>query len=323
MSCARRLAIVITPSERLTMTASGAVSIRSPGSSSRDSTPVPSPTKLPKFRNSGHGFIVPGHRPGVTIDPDRPSSARVYDAFLGGTHNFAVDRSVASRVMELVPEVAGVARANRAFLHRVVHWAITNGVRQFIDLGSGIPTEGNVHEVALAADPGARVAYVDVDPTAVLYARDLLGDDPRTAVVESDLRDPAAVLGDPELLAVINLGQPVAILMIAVLHFVPDGPVLDATLRGYREAVAPGSLLALSHATGGLHPEAVNRVADLYNRSGTPFVPRDERQVSALFQGWELIPPGVVPAPAWHPDGASERISDPAASLILTGAGRR
>src|SRR5690349_18242568 len=177
MSCARRLAIEMTPSERLTMTASGALSIRSPVSSLRDSTPVPSPVNLYHFANSGYAAEGLGHRPGMgtlPIDPNRPSSARVYDAFLGGTHNFAVDRSVATRIMEFVPEVGAIARANRALLRRVVRHAVAHGVRQFIDLGAGIPTEGNTHEVALGADPAARVAYVDVDPTAVLYARDLL-----------------------------------------------------------------------------------------------------------------------------------------------------
>jgi hypothetical protein len=261
----------------------------------------------------------------VSIDPNRPSPARVYDAYLGGTHNFAVDRSVAARIMEFLPEVGTIARDNRAFLRRVVRYAVAHGVRQFVDLGSGIPTEGNVHEVALAADPQARVAYVDVDPAAVLYGRDLLGDDPRTVVVHADLRDPAAVLGDPGLRAVLDLSRPTAVLMFAVLHFLPDGDVLDAALRGYREAVAPGSLLALSHASGGSDPELVARVADLYNRSGTPFVPRDEEQFSALFEGWELIEPGVVRGPGWHPDPAEpeEPISGPAASFMLTGVGIR
>ncbi|WP_436520606.1 SAM-dependent methyltransferase [Actinoplanes sp. HUAS TT8] len=259
----------------------------------------------------------------MSIDPNRPSSARVYDAFLGGTHNFAVDRSVAARIMEIVPEMAALARANRAFLHRVVRWAVAGGVRQFVDLGSGIPTEGNVHEVALAADPDARVAYVDVDPTAVLYARELLGDEHRAVVVNADLRDPASVLDDPELRAVIDPERPIGILMFAVLHFIPEGPVLDATLRGYREAVAPGSLLAVSHASGGLDPEAVDRVADLYSRAGTPFVPRDEARFAALFDGWELVEPGVVRGSGWHPDGGVEQLSDSASSMVLTGVGRR
>ncbi|GAA2713382.1 SAM-dependent methyltransferase [Actinoplanes palleronii] len=257
------------------------------------------------------------------IDPNRPSSARVYDALLGGTHNFAVDRSVAGRIMEFVPEIGAIARANRAVLHRVVRHAVAHGVRQFVDLGSGIPTEGNTHEVALAADPGARVAYVDVDPTAVLYARELLGDDPGTVVVLGDLREPGAVLADPGLRAVIDLGQPTAILMFAVLHFIPDGAVLDAALSGYREAVAPGSLLAVSHATGGADPAAVDRVADLYNRTGTPLVPRDERQFAALFDGWELVAPGVVHGPRWHPDPDDEPVENPATFLTLVGVGRR
>ncbi|AEV83273.1 hypothetical protein ACWT_2251 [Actinoplanes sp. SE50] len=210
----------------------------------------------------------------MSIDPNRPSSARVYDVFLGGTHNFAVDRSVASRIAELVPEIGAVARANRALPHRAVRYAAARGISQFIDLGAGIPTEGNTHEVALRTNPEARIVYVDNDPTAVLYARDLLGDDPRTVVVEADLRDPASVLSDPGL-RVIDPGRPVAILMLAVLHFLPDGPVLDAALHGYHAAAAPGSLLVLTHASGGDAPETVRRVADVYNRTGTPLVPRD------------------------------------------------
>lgn len=263
----------------------------------------------------------------VSIDPNRPSPARVYDAFLGGTHNFTVDRSVAARITEFVPEIGAIAQANRAFLRRAVRYAIAHGVRQFVDLGSGIPTEGNVHEVARAADPEARVAYVDLDPAAVLYARDLLGNDRRAVVVRADLRDPAAVLSDPDLRTVVDLSRPVAVLMVAVLHFLPDGEVLDATLRAYREAVAPGSLLALSHASSGLEPAAMERVADLYSRTGTPFVPRDEKQFEALFEGWDLIEPGVVRGPDWHADAESADragpMSDPAASLILSAVGVR
>ncbi|MFC3989717.1 SAM-dependent methyltransferase [Actinoplanes siamensis] len=259
----------------------------------------------------------------MRIDPNRPSPARVYDAFLGGTHNFAVDRSVASRIVELVPEMGALARANRAFLRRVVRWAVARGVRQFIDLGSGIPAEGNVHEVALAADPAVRVAYVDVDPTAVLYARHLLTDEPHTVVVQGDLRDARSVLNDPDLLTLIDLGRPVGILMFAVLHFIPDGPVLDALLRDYREAVAPGSVMAVSHASGGLHPDAMARVADLYSRTGTPFVPRDQARLAALFDGWELVEPGVVHGADWHPEPADEPLDVAAASLMLAGVGLR
>ncbi|GIE89874.1 SAM-dependent methyltransferase [Actinoplanes regularis] len=259
----------------------------------------------------------------MSIDPNRPNSARVYNTLLGGTHNFAVDREVASRMMEIIPDLGDVARANRAVMRRVVRYAVAHGVHQFIDLGSGIPAEGNVHEIAQALDPRARVAYVDHDPTAVLYTRDLLGADPRAIVLQADLCDTESVLGDPGLRSLLDLSRPTMILMFAVLHFVPDGPALDAALHRYRKAVAPGSLLALSHFTAGLDPEASSRVADLLSRTGTPLVPRDKRQITALLDGWELVEPGVVRGADWHPDPTDEPLTDRVASQGLVAVGRR
>ncbi|BCJ46290.1 hypothetical protein GCM10010168_52410 [Actinoplanes ianthinogenes] len=256
------------------------------------------------------------------IDPNKPSAARIYDAFLGGTHNFAADRVVATRAVELVPDIPEIARANRAFLRRAVRFALSRGIDQFLDLGSGIPTEGNVHEIAQAIDPGARTAYVDVDPTAVLYARDMLAADPNTVVIQADLQEPGTVLAAPALRDLIDLSRPVAVLMIAVLHFAPDSPRLTAALRDYRAAVAPGSLLAISHTTGsGADPAALERIADLYNRTGTPLVLRDRAQVAGLFEGWELVEPGVVFCPQWHPDPEDPPEADPARLLMLGGAG--
>ncbi len=259
----------------------------------------------------------------MSIDPNRPNSARVYNAFLGGTHNFAVDREVASRMMEFIPELGEIALANRAVMRRVVRYAVAHGVDQFIDLGSGIPVEENVHDVAQAADPRARVAYVDNDPAAVLYTHDLLGADPRAVVVHSDLCDPDSVLGDPGLRALLDLSRPVAILMFAVLHFVADGPVLDATLSRYHDAVAPRSLLALSHFACGQDPEAVGRVADLFSRTGTPLVPRDKKRITELLDGWELVEPGVVHGADWRPDPTDKKLTERVASLGLVAVGRR
>ncbi|GAA4601797.1 SAM-dependent methyltransferase [Actinoplanes octamycinicus] len=256
------------------------------------------------------------------IDPNRPSAARVYDAFLGGRHNFAADRVVATRAVELVPDLPRIARANRAFLHRAVRYALSLGIDQFLDLGSGIPTEGNVHEVAQQIDPAARIAYVDIDPTAVLYAQDLLAGNPHAVVVRGDLRDPETVLAGHPLREVLDLSRPVAVLMVAVLHFTPDSPGLTAALRGYRAAVAPGSLLAISHATSsGTDPHAVERVADLYNRTGTPLALRSREQVAGLFEGWELVEPGLVYGPEWRPDPAEPVVRDPARLLTLAGVG--
>ncbi|MEU4625901.1 SAM-dependent methyltransferase [Actinoplanes sp. NPDC023801] len=255
------------------------------------------------------------------IDPNRPSAARIYDAYLGGTHNFDADRAVAARAVELVPDTPLIARANRAFLRRAVRYATARGIRQFLDLGSGIPTEQNVHEVAQSEAPDARVVYVDVDPTAVLYGRHLIGDDPRTAVVHGDLQQPALVLDAPEVRDLLDLSRPVGILMIAVLHFLPDGPALDAALAAYRDAAAPGSVLAVSHLTPSSAPEQVERVTDLYNRTGTPLVPRDAARVAGFFDGWRLVEPGLVHGPQWRPD--SEPVSDPARYLTLAGVGER
>ncbi|MEV0900876.1 SAM-dependent methyltransferase [Actinoplanes sp. NPDC049802] len=257
------------------------------------------------------------------IDPNRPSAARIYDAFLGGTHNFASDRAVAARATELLPETPMIARANRAFLRRAVRYAAGRGIRQFLDLGSGIPTERNVHEVARGVAPDARVVYVDLDPAAVLYGRHLLDGDPQAAVVHGDLQRPAVVLGEPEAHRLLDLDRPVAVLMIAVLHFLPDGPVLDAALHAYREAVAPGSLLAVSHVTPSGDPGQMARVTDLYNRAGTPLVPRDHTRVERFFDGWRLVEPGLVYGPRWRPAPEDETVTDPARYLTLAGVGER
>lgn len=253
------------------------------------------------------------------IDPNRPSAARIYDCLLGGTHNFAADRAVAARALELVPELPMIAKVNRAFLRRAVRFAAANGVRQFLDLGSGIPAEGSVHEIARSVHPGARVAYVDLEPTAVLHAQAILGDDPDTVALLGDLQFPDTILTDPRLSELIDFTEPVCFLLMAVLHFVPDGPVLGAALRRYREVAAPGSHLAVSHATSGARREQLDRVADLYNRTGTPVVLRDPLRLAALLDGWDLVEPGIVFAADWRPDPGEEPVGDPACSINLAG----
>jgi hypothetical protein len=262
------------------------------------------------------------------IDPNRPSAARIYDYFLGGTHNFAADRALGDRAMEMVPKIPRIAQANRAFLRRAVRHAAASGVRQFLDLGSGIPTEGNVHDVARAVHSDARVVYVDREPTAVLHAQDILGADPTTVAVQGDLQDPRPVLDHPDVRHLLDLDEPVCILMIAVLHFIPDSPALTAALRMYNEAAAPGSFLAVTHTTNS-SADDVERIADLYNRTGTPLVPRDRGQIAGLLTGWRLLDPGVVYTPLWRPDSGDEQVADPASYLTCAamaekvGDGRR
>ena len=237
------------------------------------------------------------------IDLDRPSAARVYDYYLGGSHNFAADRAMAERAIQILPELPAIMRANRAFLGRAVRYLAASGITQFIDLGSGIPTVGNVHEVAQEHEAGARVVYVDHDPVAVIHTKSLMDGDPLTTVIEADLREPAEVLEHPELRRLIDLEQPVAVLMVAVLHFVADDDDPAGIVARYREAMAPGSHLVISHGTADNRPEQGARMEALYARSPTPLVPRSGEQVAGLLAGLQIVDPGVVHLPSWRPDG--------------------
>ncbi|WP_432840529.1 SAM-dependent methyltransferase [Dactylosporangium sp. CA-092794] len=259
----------------------------------------------------------------MSVDPNRPSAARIYDRYLGGRHNFAVDREVAQRAVDLVPSIPRIARANRGFLRRAVRYAVSRGVRQFLDIGSGIPTEGNVHEIAREADPQARVVYVDIDPTAVVHARQILTGDPRTAVVQADLHEADRILDDPQVRAQLDFDRPVCLLLIAMLHFVPDTPELRAALRRYHDTLAPGSLLAVSHATASARPAEMRRLADLYTRTGTSMVVRDGPELLGLLDGWELVEPGMVFSPQWRPDLADPPVEDPASYATLAAVWER
>jgi hypothetical protein len=236
------------------------------------------------------------------IDLDRPNAARAYDYYLGGAHNFAVDREMADRAIAAWPELPMIMRANRAFLRRAVQFLVDRGVRQFLDLGSGIPTVGNVHDVALAADPGCRVVYVDIDPVAVLHGRALLQDRPEATAVHADLRDPRGLFEHAEVQAHLDLAQPIAVLMVAVLHFVPDQDDPAAIVAGYRDTVADGSYLAICHASDGARPELAAEHRAIYASTGTPMTMRSRDQVETMFTGFELVDPGVVYMALWRPD---------------------
>jgi hypothetical protein len=237
------------------------------------------------------------------IDLDRPSAARVYDYYLGGSHNYAVDRAVARRIVDLVPQVPRIARANRSFLRRVVEYLVAAGIRQFLDIGSGIPTAGNVHEIAQRADPGARVVYVDIDRVAVAHSRTVLAGDDRVAVVHEDLRAPDRVLSDPDLRRVLDLDRPVAVLMIAMLHFIGDDDDPAGVVEHYRDAVVPGSYLAISHIQRVDDPVPAGvEVLDVYAEAGTPLTPRTDAELMRLFGEFPLVEPGLVGLTAWHPE---------------------
>lgn len=226
----------------------------------------------------------------------------VLSRYLGGSHNFEADRQLAKQAMAVWPDSPHIARANRALLRRVIAYLHAQGIGQFLDLGSGIPTVGNVHEVARGLNPGARTVYVDSDPVAVAHSRTLLADEPNATVLHADVRDPAAILGDPALHALLDLERPVAVLMMAVLHFVPDEDDPAAVVAAYRQATAPGSYLALSHATADYQPERIEEMADVYQRSTAGLTARSRAQLAALLAGYDLIEPGIVDMIHWRPD---------------------
>ncbi|HUZ39101.1 MAG TPA: SAM-dependent methyltransferase [Streptosporangiaceae bacterium] len=234
------------------------------------------------------------------VDPATPSPARLYDYYLGGTVNYASDRKVAERLRELIPELADTAWANRAFHQRAARWmAAERGVRQFIDVGSGLPTQGNTHEIVLPAAPGARVVYVDNDPIVLAYAGGFLAGAGATTMIQADLRDPDSVLGHRSLRALIDLTEPVGLLMTAVLHFVADHEDPWLTVRRYAGALASGSYVAISQVTGDSKPPLALAVCrDIYARSSQEIYPRTRADVARFFDGTELVPPwpGAPPA---------------------------
>ena len=236
------------------------------------------------------------------FDLEQPNPARMYDYYLGGAHNSRADRELAEQALRVMPWMRQAVMANRAFLRRAVLYCLDHGITQFLDLGSGIPTVGNVHEIALAADAGARIAYVDNEPIAVAHSRLLLAGHTRARIIEADLTDPAAVLGHPDVADLIDFDRPVAVLAVAVLHFLPDSQDPVWIVDQYHRKLAPGSCLVLSHVTADHDPEQSAQARQVYQRSANPVYPRSRAEVGALLDGFELVEPGVVDAMEWRPD---------------------
>jgi hypothetical protein len=252
----------------------------------------------------GSGVGV-GWRPGADLRIDKPTPARMYDYYLGGKDNFAVDREAADAVIAVLGEALtrDCPLENRAFLRRAVRFLAEQGIDQFIDLGAGLPTQGNVHEVAQSVNPDARVIYVDNDPIVLAHGRALLADSCTVDVITADLRSPDQVFGNPTTNRLIDLSRPVALLFFAVLHFVSDedGPV--ELVEQYQAAVAPGSWMALSHLTAdGISAEDGSRAAAVYAKATSPLVTRDRDRVAALQGRMEPVDPGLVRTWQWRPD---------------------
>lgn len=244
------------------------------------------------------------------VDPDRPSPARIYDFWLGGDQNFESDRAAGRRAAATMPTLTPAILANRAFLGRVVrHLVAERGVTQFLDLGSGVPTVGNVHEVAKDANPDVRVVYVDIDPVAVAHARHLVADVKGVEAVLADLRSPDSVFAHPLVPSTLDLSRPVALLFNAVLHFVSDAEEPGRILRSYIQAVAPGSHLALSHAAPDLlyQQEQEVMLADYRRSTAAPFTNREPEVVAGWLEGLEICPPGLVMIDDWFPEQGRAR----------------
>jgi hypothetical protein len=257
------------------------------------------------------------------VDLTRPSAARVYDFYLGGSHNLEVDRRMAREAIELWPDLPAIMQSNRAFMRRAVRYVAEQGITQFLDIGSGIPTVGNVHEAAQQANPQARVVYVDNDPVAVAHSRAILGGDERTAVVQADLREPEALLEDPSLTGTLDLNEPVAVLMVAVLHFVPDADDPRGAVARIAARLARGSYLVLSHASAEGRPDQAGSHRQLYRRTPTPMTMRSRTDIEALFDGFEVVEPGVVWLPLWRPDDPAEVERQPERTTGYAGVGRK
>lgn len=262
---------------------------------------------------------------GVELNPEVPNAARIYDYILGGKNNYAADRATADRLLSLMPEVKAGALANRAFLRRAVRALAAAGVDQFLDLGSGLPTQENVHEVVHAVNPEARVVYVDYDRLVVSHGRALLEGSPRVRFAAGDVRRPEEILGAPEVAELIDLSRPVAVLMIALLHFVTDEEDPDGIVAAFRRRMAPGSHLALTHVChDGVDQSLIRQGTALYDSASAPFTTRSEARIASFFDGFELLEPGIVEVSRWRPPLTTVDDAPPAPgrARMIGGVGR-
>jgi SAM-dependent methyltransferase len=257
------------------------------------------------------------------IDVNTPSVARLYDYYLGGKDNFPVDRLAAEEILSIVPEVRIAARENRAFLGRAVRFLADAGIDQFLDIGTGLPTQGNVHEIAHEVRPDARVTYIDHDPIVLAHARALLrGIKGEITVASGDLRQPEEILRSPEVGKHLDFSRPVAVLLVAIMHFITEADDPRRIIATLRDALPSGSYLVLSHGTHDLRAEAASKGTRIYERANSPLVLRSRPEIRQLFDGFELVDPGLVWLPEWRPDDFP-LYDDPSQALIVCGVGRK
>ncbi|WP_309117255.1 SAM-dependent methyltransferase [Saccharothrix sp.] len=254
------------------------------------------------------------------VDVELPSSARIYDYLLGGGHNFAADRDTAEALIRVLP-VRDMARLNRSYLRRAALALVDAGITQFLDLGSGIPTVGNVHEVAQEANPDCRVVYVDIEPVAIKHSELLLADNPRATAILADLREPEAVVAKAK--SLLDFDAPVGLLAVGVMQFIPDEDDPWGVLARYRDALAPGSYLALSHFTPDRMPQAMAAGADIFQQTAEPITPRTREQVLAMMDGFDVVEPGLVFTPEWRPESPEDVPDDPGRANLYAVVGRK
>jgi hypothetical protein len=254
------------------------------------------------------------------VDVSKPNPARVYDYLLGGANNFQVDRGLAKRLIEMVPDVAFMVIENRSFLRRAVAFLAQAGIDQFLDLGSGIPTVGNTHEVAQQINPACRVLYVDQEAVAVAHSELLLEENPRADILRADVRRPAEILADPKTSAMLDFSRPVAILMFAVVHFMDAGDKPAEVIKTYRDATVPGSYLALSHITAEGRPDMIDAVAEYSTKATMEGNLRTREEIVSFFDGYDLVDPGVVFTPQWR---GELNVCEPWRSAVYAGVGEK
>jgi len=254
------------------------------------------------------------------VNVDVPSSARIYDYLLGGGHNFEADRETAEALIRVLP-VRDMARRNRAYLRRVVLELAGLGVRQFLDLGSGIPTVGNVHEVAHEVDPEAKIVYVDFEPVAITHAELMLADEPNVTALLADLCEPEKVLQQAS--ALLDFSQPIGLLVVGVLQFIPDANEPWDVLARYVDALPSGSYLALSHFTADSMPAAMAAGKEIFAKTAEPITPRTKAQVTDMLKGLEIVEPGIVFTPEWRPETPEDVGADPSKANLYAAVGRK
>ncbi|MEV4107223.1 SAM-dependent methyltransferase [Nonomuraea sp. NPDC049695] len=264
-------------------------------------------------------------RESPAFDPHTPNVARLYDYFLGGKDHFPADRAAAAKILAVAPELRAAVRANRAFLKRAVRFLAGSGITQFLDIGTGLPAQDNVHEVAGKVAPGARVVYVDRDPVVLVHARALLAGRAGTTAAYGDLRKPYEILKNPDVMEAIDFDRPVGVLLTAIVHYLGDSDRPQEIVASLRDAVAPGSHLVMSHATSDARAEAVDTVTEVYEGTDAPLTLRSRERIAELFEGFGLVDPGLVWLPEWRPDQADtiDFADGPESSLILCGVGRK